>query len=63
MPPMMSTSVMPVAITASAGMRFASVTKVGVVRKLSLNAPKSRTSPIQMTSRPPYSASFVTRPA
>ena len=48
MPPTISTSVMPAAITASAGMRLASAAKVRELRKMSLNRPKSRTSPSQI---------------
>src|ERR1035437_5160037 len=56
MPPMMSTSVMPAATTASVGMRLAIVPSVREVRKFWLSAPSSST-PIQMASMAAYSPS------
>ena len=51
-PPMTSTNVIPIAITASAGIWFASVTRVTRVRKWSLSAPNSASSSASTTSRP-----------
>src|ERR1035437_1612132 len=57
MPPMMSTSVMPAATTASVGMRLAIVPSVRAVRKFWLSAPNSSSNPIQMASMAAYSPS------
>src|SRR6266568_2942920 len=50
-PPMMRTRVMPAATTVRVGMRFASVVSVRTVRNLSLKAPNSKSSPIQIAKR------------
>ena len=55
MPPMMRTSVMPAATTASVGMRLARVLSVRAVRKFWLSAPNSSSRPIQMASMAAYS--------
>ncbi len=52
MPAMISTKVMPTAITASAGISLAMVTKVSTVRKYSLRLPNSAIMPSSTTARP-----------
>jgi hypothetical protein len=51
-PPTTSTNVIPIAITTSAGIWFASVTSVTRVRKCSLSAPKSTSSSASTASSP-----------
>ncbi len=52
MPAMISTKVMPTAITASAGISLAIEMKVSRVKKYSLSEPKSTTMPTSTTVRP-----------
>ncbi|MCY1507870.1 hypothetical protein D9M68_421590 [compost metagenome] len=52
MPPMISTKVMPTAITASAGISLAMEMKVSRVRKYSLIEPNSAIMPSSTTVRP-----------
>jgi len=58
MPPMINTSVMPVATTVRVGIRLASVPRVRPVRNVSLRLPKRISSAIQTAASAPYSPAF-----